>query len=159
MTRPSWGKFFFDIAEVVSTRSTCLRRQYGCVLVRDKTVISTGYNGAPRGVESCMEKGLCARKDAPSGTMHEICLATHAEQNAIANAARVGVSTMDSELYIKDLPCWLCAKILINAGVKTIHILHTGYPDYQRVLTILGEAGVNVLMHGEEGRIVGQSLP
>lgn len=144
--RESWDEFFFRIAKQISERSTCLRRQYGCVLVRDKTIISTGFNGAPRGCAHCIDIG-CARKDAPSGTLHEICRAAHAEQNAIANAARIGVSTMGSELYIKDIPCPICAKILINAGVTTIHYKDIDYPGWELSKRFFEEAGVCLQQH------------
>lgn len=144
--RESWDEFFFGIAKRVSERSTCIRRQYGCVLVRDKTIISTGFNGAPRGCAHCIDIG-CARKDAPSGTLHEICRAAHAEQNAIANAARIGVSTMGSILYIRDIPCPICAKIIINAGVATIHYKDKGYPGWELSQKFFEEAGVCLQQH------------
>lgn len=145
--RKSWSEFFFDVAKQVSERSTCLRRQYGCVLVRDKTIISTGFNGAPRGCAHCIDIG-CARKDAPSGTLHELCRATHAEQNAIANAARMGINTMGSELYVYPTnPCPLCAKILINAGVVVIHYKDMDYPGWKLSQKLFNEAGVRMQCH------------
>ena len=148
--RQSWDEFFFGIAAQVSKRSTCLRRQYGGVLVKDKTILSTGFNGAPRGCVHCTEIG-CARHDAPSGTLHELCRAAHAEQNTIANAARMGVCTMGSELYLHpaDLPCPLCTKIFINAGITTVHYKATGYPGWELSKKLLTEAGVKLVWHGE----------
>ncbi|MBA7708474.1 hypothetical protein ES703_117373 [subsurface metagenome] len=143
--RKPWDEFFFGIAKMVSNQSTCLRRQYGAVLVRDKTIISTGFNGAPRGCPHCIDIG-CAREDYASGEHHELCRATHAEQNTIANAARMGVCVMDSELYLSppDLPCPLCAKILINAGVKAIHYKNTDYPGWEMSQKFFEEAGVEL---------------
>jgi len=118
-----------EIAELVSSRSTCLRRQVGAVLVRDKHIIATGYNGAPRGVSHCMEVG-CLREQLkiPSGERHEMCRGTHAEQNAIIQAALHGVSTDGSTLYCTHQPCILCAKMLINAGVEKV-VFRGDYPD------------------------------
>ncbi len=130
MARPSWDEYFMEIARLVATRSTCLRRSVGAVLIRDKTILTTGYNGAPRGLKHCEELGGCYREQlgVPSGERQEICRGTHAEQNAIAQAARVGVSTKDSTLYVTNHPCNICTKILINAGVKRI-VYAEGYPD------------------------------
>ncbi len=130
MARPSWDEYFMEIARLVATRSTCLRRSVGAVLVRDRTILTTGYNGAPRGLKHCEELGGCYREQlgVPSGERHEICRGTHAEQNAIAQAALVGVSTKESILYVTNHPCNICTKILINAGVKRI-VYAEGYPD------------------------------
>jgi dCMP deaminase len=130
MSRPSWDEYFMQIAGLVSTRSTCLRRSVGAVLVRDKTILATGYNGAPRGLAHCEELGGCYREQlgVPSGERHEICRGTHAEQNAIAQAALVGVSTKDSTLYVTNHPCSICTKILLNAGVRRV-VYAEGYPD------------------------------
>lgn len=150
MTRISWDNYFFKLAEEVSKRSTCLRRQYGCVLVRDKTIISTGYNGAPRGCRHCEEIG-CAREKLKSGERPELCRAAHAEQNAVANAARTGVSTLHSELYIEHLPCPICTKILINAGVcKVLCKELEGYPGWQMSKVLFQEASVKILVRREE---------
>lgn len=148
--RQSWDEFFFDLAKQVSTRSTCLRRQYGCVLVKDKTILSTGFNGAPRGYPHCIDLG-CAREGYESGEHHELCRATHAEQNTIANAARIGVCVMGSELYLypPDIPCPLCAKILINAGVKAIHYKTTNYPGWELSRDFFYKCGVKLERHGE----------
>jgi len=146
--RQNWDDFFFDMARLISWRSTCLRRQYGCVLVKDRTVIATGFNGAPRGHPHCEDIG-CAREGLPSGARPELCRATHAEQNCIANAARIGVSTMDSELYIypEDIPCPLCAKLLINAGVSKIHYKYTNYPGWQFSKELFEKTGVCLVLH------------
>ncbi len=144
MARPSWEQYFMDIATLVSSRSTCLRRQVGAVLVRDKHIIATGYNGAPRGVTHCLETG-CLREQLgiPSGERHEICRGTHAEQNAIIQAALHGVSTLDSTLYCTHQPCILCAKMLINAGVQKV-IFQGAYPD-GLALELMTEAGLEIV--------------
>lgn len=122
-------EYFMEIAEVVKKRSTCNRRQVGAVLVKNNRIISTGYNGAPSRTEHCLGK-KCLRDELniPSGQRHEVCRGAHSEQNAIAQAAKNGVNTNDSVLYITHSPCSLCAKILINAGVKEI-IYKNNYPD------------------------------
>lgn len=118
-----------EIARLVAKRSTCLRRQVGAVLVRDKHILSTGYNGAPRGLAHCLDIGcLREQRGIPSGMQHEICRGIHAEQNAIIQAALHGVSTEGATLYCTHQPCVLCAKMLINAGV--VRVVFAGeYPD------------------------------
>ncbi len=142
--RPSWDQYFLQLARQVATRSTCLRRQVGAVLVRDKRILTTGYNGAPRGVAHCLEVG-CLRDQLgiPSGERHELCRAIHAEQNAIIQAAIHGVAIEGATLYTTVHPCILCAKMLINAGVREI-IYVEGYPD-DLSRDMLAEAGVNVV--------------
>ncbi len=118
-----------EIAKLVSTRSTCLRRQVGAVLVRNKHIISTGYNGVPRGLVHCSERGCLRQKlGIPSGQRHEICRGIHAEQNAIIQAALHGVSTEGAALFCTDQPCILCSKMLINAGITTV-VFQGDYPD------------------------------
>ena len=140
-TRPSWEEYFLKIAEYVSTRSTCLRRKVGAVLVRDKQILSTGYNGAPRGVANCTDVG-CLREalGVSSGERHELCRGLHAEMNAIIQAAIHGVCTEKSTLYCTTMPCSLCAKMLVNAGVVQI-VASSGYPD-ELSGELLHEAGV-----------------
>jgi len=118
-----------EIARVVARRSTCLRRQVGAVLVRDKHILATGYNGAPAGAPHCQEVG-CLREQlgVPPGERHELCRGLHAEQNAIIQAALHGVTTMGSTLYVTCQPCVVCTKMLINAGVKRI-LFQGPYPD------------------------------
>ena len=127
--RPSWDFYFMSIAEAVAVRSTCLRRQIGAVIVKDKYIVSTGYNGAPRGVPHCSETG-CLRQqyNVPSGERHEICRGSHAEINAIAQAAFAGVSTKEAELYCTTEPCSFCTKAIINAGIVRIVYIYP-YPD------------------------------
>jgi dCMP deaminase len=145
--RPSWDEYFLRLATEVATRSTCLRRQVGAVLVRDKRILATGYNGAPRGLAHCLEVG-CLRDELgiASGERQEICRATHAEQNAIIQAAVHGVAIEGATLYSTLHPCVLCTKMLINCGVREIHYLE-GYPD-DLSRSMLAEAGV--VMHKEE---------
>jgi len=150
-SRESWDDFFFSIAKVISNRSTCLHRQYGCVLVKDKTIVSTGFNAAPRGCKHCSELG-CAREGLESGERPELCRGTHAEQNAVANAARMGICVKNSELYLYpgDLPCPLCAKILINAGVSLVHYTSFDYPGWRISLDLFKQANVLIVQTTEE---------
>jgi dCMP deaminase len=119
--RPSWDQYFMDIVELVSKRSTCLRRKVGAVLVRDKRILSTGYNGAPTGIRHCAEVG-CLREqlNVPSGERHELCRGLHAEQNAIIQAALHGVSIKGSTIYCTNHPCIICSKMIINSGIEKI---------------------------------------
>jgi dCMP deaminase len=128
-TRPSYDEYFMEMAHVVSKRSTCLRRKVGAILVKDKHILSTGYNGAPKGLEHCSDTG-CLRENLniPSGERHELCRGLHAEQNAIIQAAVFGVSIKGSVLYCTNTPCVVCVKMLINAGVTEI-IYGGEYPD------------------------------
>ena len=118
-----------QMAKLAATRSTCLRRKVGAVIVKDSHVLSTGYNGSPRGVSHCEEKG-CLRvlMNVPSSTRHELCRGVHAEQNAVTQAAYFGTSVKDATIYTTTFPCSLCAKILINSGIKEI-VYSEGYMD------------------------------
>ena len=128
-TRPEWAEYFMDIARLVARRSTCLRRQVGAVLVKDKRVLATGYNGAPMGLPHCADVG-CLRQqlEVPSGQRHELCRGLHAEQNAIIQAAYHGLCINGAALYCTTLPCSICFKMLVNAGIAEI-IYAEGYPD------------------------------
>lgn len=127
--RPGWDSYFMMIAGVAASRSTCLRRKVGAVIVRDNHIISTGYNGAPKGLPHCGEVGcLRARLGIPSGERHEICRGSHAEMNAIAQAAAVGTSTAGATIYCTHEPCSFCTKAMINAGIKKLVYVHP-YPD------------------------------
>lgn len=139
--RKNIDEYFMAIANVVKTRSTCLRKQVGAVLVKNNQIISTGYNGSPSKTEHCETKG-CLRQqlNIPSGKRHEICRGAHAEQNAIAQAARNGVSTEGSVIYITHSPCSMCAKIIINSGITKI-IFNDDYPD-DLGKQLLSEAGI-----------------
>lgn len=127
--RPSWDSYFMKIAELVASRSTCTRRFVGAVIVKDKQVLSTGYNGAPSGVAHCLETG-CLREqmNIPSGERHELCRGIHAEQNAIIQAAYHGVTIKGASLYCTNSPCSICAKMIINAGIEKIYY-RSGYAD------------------------------
>lgn len=144
--RPSWDDYFMSIVELVKTRSTCLRRQVGALIVKDKRILASGYNGAPVGCKHCAETG-CLREELgiPSGQRHEICRATHAEQNAIAQAAYSGTCIKDSVMYVTAQPCVLCAKLAINAGISKI-IFKGDYPD-KLAMELLQEAGIRVLKY------------
>jgi len=142
-SRPSWDEYFMDIAHQVATRSTCTRRRIGAVVVRDKRILATGYNNVPSGIEHCTTRG-CLRDEMniPSGERHELCRGIHAEQNAIAQAARNGVSVEGSTVYCTHQPCILCAKLMINAGV--VEIVFVGeYPD-PLSLELLHEANITL---------------
>jgi len=142
--RPSWDEYFIEITKVVSKRSTCLRRKVGAVIVKDKRILSTGYNGAPSGLKHCGQLGGCLREQmhVPSGERHELCRGLHAEQNAIIQAAVHGVSIKNSVLYCTTHPCIICAKMIINSGIKEIVIL-ASYPD-KEAKKILKESGIKV---------------
>ncbi|NMA67159.1 MAG: cytidine deaminase [Clostridiaceae bacterium] len=150
--RPSWDDYFMSIVELVKTRSTCLRRQVGALIVKDKRILASGYNGAPVGCKHCDEVGCLREKlGVPSGQRHEICRATHAEQNAIVQAAYSGTSVKDSTLYVTTQPCVLCAKLAINAGINKI-VFKGDYPD-ELAMALLKEAGIRVLKYeGPEDR-------
>jgi len=127
--RPSWEEYFMEIAQVVATRSTCLRRQVGAVLVKNRQILATGYNGVPRGIQHCEERG-CLRDELgiPSGERQELCRGLHAEQNAIIQAAYHGVAINGAEIYVTLQPCVTCAKMLVNAGVVAVYFFGE-YPD------------------------------
>ena len=148
--RPSWDEYFMQMAELTAQRSTCLRRHVGAVIVQDKHVVATGYNGAPKGVAHCAELGGCLREKMgiPSGERHELCRALHAEQNAIIQAATLAQSIEGASIYITHQPCIICAKMIINAGIKRI-VVKEGYPDEMSV-RMLDEAGLKIVMFGEE---------
>ena len=141
--RPSWETYFMDIAFLVAKRSTCRRRAVGSVIVKNRRVLSTGYNGAPSGIRHCIEVG-CLREElkVPSGQCHELCRGIHAEQNAIIQAAFHGVSIKDSTLFCTNLPCSICAKMIINAGIIQIYY-HSGYADKMSE-EMLKEANIQV---------------
>ena len=148
--RPDWDIYFLKIAQLASTRSTCLRRQVGAVLVKDRNILATGYNGAPSGLAHCADSGCLREKDhIPSGERHELCRGLHAEQNAIIQAASHGVSIRGSVLFCTNFPCVICSKMLINAGIRVIHY-ENGYPDALSQ-QMLQEAGVKLYRVQTEG--------
>ena len=144
-----WDKRFIEMAEVVGGWSSCYQqgRQVGAVIVKDKRVLATGYNGAPSGVKSCKDKGDCLRKklNIPTGTRHEVCFAVHAEQNAICQAAKLGLSVDGATIYVTHQPCTICTKMIINSGIKKV-IYKNGYPD-DFSITLLKEAGVEIIKY------------
>jgi dCMP deaminase len=151
--RPSWDEYFMDIARLVARRSTCLRRQVGAVMVKEKNILATGYNGTPSGITHCAETG-CLREqmNVPSGERHELCRGLHAEQNAIIQAARHGVNIAGATLYCTNSPCIICTKMLINAGIQQV-IYVEGYPDTLS-MDMLRESGITVRVFRELERKV-----
>lgn len=147
--RPSFVEYFMDITELVAKRSTCARRAVGAVLVKDKRLLSTGYNGAPSGIRHCSETG-CLREqmNVPSGERHELCRGIHAEQNAIIQAAYYGISVNGATLFCTNLPCSICAKMLINSGIKTIYY-KSGYADPLST-DMIKEAGLTLIKLDEK---------
>ena len=146
--RPSWDEYFMGLANQVAERTTCLRRGVGAIIVKDRRILATGYNGVPTGLAHCSETG-CLRQQlgVPSGQRHEICRGLHAEQNAIIQAARVGCSVEGCTLYCTHQPCVICAKIIINAGIARV-VYKEGYPD-DFSLRLFKEAGVKLEKHEE----------
>ena len=143
--RPSWQQYFMQMAFLASSRSTCLRRQVGAVLVKDNQILSTGYNGSPKGVRHCSEVGCLREKNnVPSGQMHELCRGLHAEQNAIIQAGLNGSSARGVTLYCTHQPCSICAKMIINAEIQTVYVAEK-YPD-ELAEKLLAEAGVELIL-------------
>ena len=149
MTRPCWDDYFMDITRQVARRSTCLRRKVGALLVRDKHILTTGYNGAPRGLPHCEDVG-CIRDEesVPSGERHELCRGLHAEMNAMLQAAYHGIRVEGATLYVTTHPCSLCTKMLINVGIRKI-IVGNDYPD-ELSKNLLAQAGVEVVLHKQD---------
>jgi len=149
--RPDWDHYFMKIAEVAATRSNCSRRQVAAVIVRDNRIISTGYNGTPRGIKNCFEGG-CPRcsSDTPSGEKLGECLCSHGEENAIVQAAYHGIAVKDAILYTTFSPCLLCAKMIINAGIREV-VYKERYSIDHTSRELLKEAGVILRsLHSEE---------
>ena len=131
------------ISRLVANRSTCLRRHVGAILVKDKRILASGYNGAPSGLKHCEETGcLRANSDVPSGERHELCRGVHAEQNAVIQAAINGTSLQGASLYCTNQPCVICSKILLNAEIKTIYI--TEHYEDKLAQELLAEAGIEM---------------
>ena len=144
MNRPSWAEYFMDITRLVSKRSTCMRRSVGAILVKDKRILATGYNGAPAGLKHCEEVGcLRADSDVPSGMRHELCRGLHAEQNVIIQAAYHGITIQGATLYCTNKPCVICSKMIINAGIKKVYY-GEGYDDPLSD-QMLAEAGIETV--------------
>ena len=149
MKRISWDEYFMNMAELAAKRSTCIRRQVGAVLVRDNQILSTGYNGAPKGLPNCCDLGSCLREELkiPSGERHELCRAVHAENNAITQCAVNGTSCKGATLYVTDSPCIMCTKQIINAGIVRI-VAKKIYPDKMSE-DMLKESGVEFELYNE----------
>lgn len=139
-----------ELTEQVGSWASCIRRKVGAIIVREKRVMTTGYNGAPAGISSCIERGECLRQklNIPSGTHHELCFAAHAEQNAIIQAARYGVNINGATLYCTHQPCVICAKMIINAGITRV-VYKEGYPD-EFSMKLFDEAGTEIVKYEEE---------
>lgn len=146
-----WDKRFMDLAHSIAEWSSCYQknRKIGAIIVKNKRILTTGYNGAPSGVKNCMERQACMRQEQniPSGTKHEICYAIHAEQNAIIQAAKLGISIDKATLYCTHQPCVICAKMIVNAGIERI-VYKEGYPD-AFAIEIIQEAGVRLEQYQE----------
>lgn len=142
-----WDARFMEMAKLVATWSSCYQnnRKIGAVIVDDKRVLTTGYNGAPSGIKSCVDKKECLRRkrEIPSGTRAELCYAIHAEQNAIIQAARLGISVKGATLYCTHQPCVICSKMIVNAGIARV-VYEKEYPD-EFSLEIFDEAGVELV--------------
>jgi len=143
MARPSWDEYFMEITGLVAKRSTCLRRQVGAVLVKDRNILATGYNGSPSGVPHCLDVGCLREKlGVPSGVRHELCRGLHAEQNAIIQAAKHGTNIDGATLYCNTMPCIICTKMVINAGIKRV-VYEIGYAD-TLAAEMIAESGVKI---------------
>lgn len=140
--RPDWDEYFMDIAHVVSTRGNCSRRKVAAVIVSDRRIISTGYNGTPRGIDNCFEGGCprCA-SDTPSGENLGECICAHAEENSIVQAAYHGIAVRDSMIYCTLSPCLMCTKMIINAGIKEV-VYETEYRFTEQARGLFASAGV-----------------
>ncbi|SEF38974.1 dCMP deaminase [Caloramator fervidus] len=142
--RPSWDEYFMEIAETVKKRSTCLRRQVGAIIVKDNRILTTGYNGVPPKMKHCDEVGCLRQKlNIPSGQRHELCRALHAEQNAIVQVAKYGISIEGATIYITHQPCIICAKLIIASGIKRI-VYKGEYPD-EFSLDMIKESGIEIV--------------
>jgi len=149
--RPTWDEYFLKIAGEVAGRSTCLRRQIGAVLVMDKRILATGYNGVPSGLRHCSEVGcLREQQKVPSGERHELCRGLHAEMNALIQAASHGIRVEGATLYSTSFPCSLCAKMIINGGVRRV-VAQSDYAD-PLAKELLAEAKVKTEILDDESR-------
>lgn len=150
-SRPDWDSYFMEIARLISMRSTCKRRSVGAVVVRDKRILSTGYNGAPIGLKHCIDAECLRDKlKIASGERHELCRGLHAEQNAIIQAALHGASINGADIYSTHLPCSICIKMIINAGIKRV-LYAEGYPD-GLAMEMIDESGITLVNVGDSGK-------
>ncbi len=145
--RPSWDEYFMELAFVIARRSTCISRKVGAVVVRDKRIMTTGYNGAPSGVESCLDRGYCYRRKLgiKSGENLELCRGSHAEENAIVQAAKFGISLDGATIYCTTRPCLICSKMIINAGIKKV-VCKGDYP-HEISREMFMEVGVELVQY------------
>jgi dCMP deaminase len=156
-SRPNWDSYFMEIAQIVSKRSTCLRRNVGALIVKDKRILSTGYNGAPMMLRHCIDaECLREKRNVVSGERHELCRGLHAEQNAIIQAAYHGVSINGAHLYSTHLPCSICIKMVINAGISRVFYLD-GYPD-ELAAELMKESGMETVRVQFQGAPSGPAL-
>lgn len=146
MSFDKWDARFMQMTDLIATWASCFKadRKMGCVIVKNKRILTTGYNGAPAGIRSCVEKGECMRQrlGIPSGQQAQICYGVHAEQNAIVQAAKLGLSLEGATLYVTNRPCSICARLIINAGIVRV-VYRYDYPDEFSV-QLLQEAGIPV---------------
>ena len=144
--RPDWDKYFLELSNLVSSRSPCLRKQCGAVIVKNKQILSTGYNGPPRGIEHCDTRGCIRKKlDIPHGTRYEMCYSVHAEANAIIQAARNGVMINEADIYVTGIPCFMCARMIINAGIKRVIVAKSFDSMRDTVEEMFKEAGIELI--------------
>jgi len=142
--RPAWDEYFIDIAILVSSRSTCLRKQHGAIIVKDRQILSTGYNGTPAKITHC-ETCFRTEHNIPHGTMYELCRSVHAEANAIVQAAKHGIAIDGATIYITGIPCLMCARLIINAGIKEVVTAFDEDEDqFQASLELLKDAKIPV---------------
>jgi len=142
--RPAWDEYFIDIAILVSSRSTCLRKQHGAIIVKDRQILSTGYNGTPAKITHC-ETCFRTEHNIPHGTMYELCRSVHAEANAIVQAAKHGIAIDGAIIYITGIPCLMCARLIINAGIKEVVTAFDEDEDqFQASLELLKDAKIPV---------------
>ncbi len=150
--KDKWDARFMELAWVISNGASCFQsnRKIGCVIVKNKRIVTTGYNGAPAGIKTCVERGECLRQklSIASGTRAELCYAIHAEQNAIIQAAKLGSSIDGATLYCTHQPCVICAKMIVNAGIARV-VYEEGYPD-EFALEIFKEAGVELVRYSKD---------
>ena len=151
-----WDHRFMEMTDTIAGWASCYQQnlKMGAVIVRDKRILTTGYNGAPQGVKPCVERGECLRRKLgiPSGTRAEVCYAVHAEQNALIQAARMGVSVYGATMYVTYSPCIICARLIINAGIVRV-IYRYDYPD-EFSKEMLKEAGVELIKFDPNAEIV-----
>lgn len=155
MKRPDWDTYFFNILKVVATRSSCLRRQVSAIAVKDKRILATGYNGAPTGIIHCFDRGGCMRErlNIPSGEQQQKCLAIHAEENLIVQAAIHGISLKGCDIYCTNQPCIMCTRKLISIQPKSIYYLNS-YPDKDAIDLLEEVAEYGIMFHKVNGKEV-----